>query len=308
MIVFSTLKQISLLKKQVNLFFKVLIPPLLGTSQRSWVNKKNLHFKLGILLLVGIGIFFAAGTLFNGINLRLNIHERLQAPSAKHVFGTDALGRDIFSCLAFGTGVSLIIALAAVFISAFIGALLGFVAAWLGGLMNACIMRCADLILAFPGILLSLALVAFWGPGIFNLVLALVFSGWVTYARLVRGEVLKTKDKEFILAARGFNASALHIASKHMAPLIFPLLLTQAVLGIAGVILLESSLNFLGLGLDPRLPTLGQMIDAGRGHIFVKPVLVLLPGGCLVLLVAAFLLLADGIKNQSLKSVFAKKK
>lgn len=271
-------------------------------------NKKNLHFKLGILLLVGIGISLAAGTLFNGISLRLDIHQRLQGPSAKHVFGTDALGRDIFSCLAFGTVVSLTIALTAVFISTIIGALLGFAAAWQGGLMNACIMRCADLILAFPGILLSLALVAFWGPGIFNLILALVFSGWVTYARLVRGEVLKTKDKEFILAARGFNASALRIASSHMVPLIFPLLLTQAVLGIAGVILLESSLNFLGLGLDPRLPTLGQMIDVGRGHIFVKPALILLPGGCLVILIAAFLLLADGIKNSSLTSAFANKK
>jgi ABC-type dipeptide/oligopeptide/nickel transport system permease subunit len=127
-------------------------------------------------------------------------------------------------------------------------------------------------------------------PGIFNLVLALVFSGWVSYARLVRGEVLKTKDREFILAARGFNASALRIACSHMAPLIFPLLLTQAVLGIAGVILLESSLNFLGLG---------QMIDAGRGHIFVRPSLVILLGSYLVMLIAAFLLLADGIKIQS---------
>jgi peptide/nickel transport system permease protein len=286
MIAFSTLKQ-------VILFSKVLI-------QRSWVSKKNLHFKLGILLLAGVGIALAAGTLFNGFSLRLDIHQRLQAPSVRHIFGTDVLGRDIFSCLAFGAVVSLTIALAAVFLSTTIGALLGFAAAWQGSLMNACIMRCADFILAFPGILLSLVLVAFLGPGISNLVLALVFSGWATYARLVRGEVLKAKNKEFILAARGFNASALQIATSHMVPLIFPLLLTQAVLGIAGVILLESSLNFLGLGLDPRLPTLGQMIDAGRGHIFVKPALIILPGGCLVLLIAAFLLLADGIKIQSL--------
>jgi peptide/nickel transport system permease protein len=269
-------------------------------------NKKNPHFRLGILLLAGIAISLAAGTIFNGISLRLDIHQRLQAPSAGHVFGTDALGRDIFSCLAFGTLVSLAIALTAVFISTVIGALLGFAAAWQGGFINACIMRCADLILAFPGILLSLALVAFWGPGIFNLVLALVFSGWVSYARLVRGEVLKIKDMEFIRAARGFNASALRIASSHMVPLIFPLLLTQAVMGIAGVILLESSLNFLGLGLDPRLPSLGQMIDAGRGHMFVKPALIILPGGCLVVLIAGFLLLADGIKIQSRPTILQK--
>lgn len=259
--------------------------------------KQRWHFRLGILLLAGMAGALAAGTFFNGIHLRLDIQQRLQAPSAKHVFGTDALGRDIFSCLAFGTAVSLAIALSAVFLAALVGALLGFAAAWQGGIVNAFIMRGADLILAFPGILLSLTLVAFWGPGIFNLVLALVSSGWVSYARLVHAEVLKAKDKEFILAARGFNASALRIASSHMAPLIIPLLLTQTVLGIAGVILLESSLNFLGLGLDPRLPTLGQMIDTGRGHIFVRPSLVLLPGGCLVLLVAAFLLLAEGMKK-----------
>jgi len=280
---------------------------LQGTSQRSRVKEQNMHFKLGILLLATIAVSLAAGTFCNGICLRLDMHQRLQAPSARHILGTDDLGRDIFSCLAFGTAASLAIALATVFISTVIGTLLGFTAAWHGGLMNACIMRCADLILAFPGILLSLALVAFWGPGFFNLVLALVFSGWVTYARLVRGEVLKTKDKEFILAARSFNASARHIAVRHMAPLMFPLLLTQAVLGMAGVIMLESSLNFLGLGLDPRLPTLGQMIDAGRGHIFVRPALILLPGGCLVTLIAGFLFLAEGIKNPS-AAAFANKK
>jgi peptide/nickel transport system permease protein len=249
----------------------------------------------------------AAGTIGNGVSLRLDINQRLQAPSPGHILGTDALGRDVFSCLAFGTLVSLAIALTTVVISTAIGALLGFAAAWQGGLVNACIMRGADLVLAFPGILSSLALMALWGPGMFNLVLALVITGWATYSRLVRSEVLKNKDKEFIQAARGFNASALHIACKHMAPLIFPLLLTQAVLGIAGVILLESSLNFLGLGLDPRLPTLGQMIDAGRGHIFVKPALTLLPGGCLVVLITAFLLLADGIKKAILDQPFCKK-
>ncbi|MCX6558615.1 MAG: ABC transporter permease [Candidatus Aminicenantes bacterium] len=269
-------------------------------------SKTNLQTKLGILLLAGLGVFLAAGAIINGIDLRLNIQWRLQAPSPGHVFGTDALGRDIFSCLIFATAISLAIALAVVFLSALIGALLGFAAAWQGGLTEACIMRGADLILAFPGILLCLALVAFWGPGIFHLVLALVGSGWAGYARLVRAEVIKVKEREFVLAARGFNASALRIASSHMAPLLFPLLATQAVLGMAGVILLESSLDFLGLGLDPRLPSLGQMIDAGRAHLFVKPSLTVLPGGCLIVLIAAFLLLADGGKGRAAANRIAK--
>jgi peptide/nickel transport system permease protein len=268
--------------------------------------KQNLRFRLGMLLLAGMGAAFAGGAFFNGVSLRLDIHRRLQAPSAAHILGTDALGRDIFSCLVCGCAISLGIALVAVFLAALAGSLLGFAAAWRGGVVNACIMRSADLILAFPGILLSLALVAFWGPGIFNLVLALVSGGWAGYARLVRAEVLKTKDREFVLAARGFNASTRHIACRHMAPLILPLLLTQAALGGAGVILLESSLNFLGLGLDPRLPTLGQMIDAGRSHLFVNPALVILPGGCLAALIAAFLLLADGSKTRFADDRFAK--
>ena len=270
-------------------------------------NRNTRHFRLGILLLAVMACAMIAGTLTHGVSLRLDIRQRLRVPSVGHLLGTDALGRDVFSCLVFGTLVSLAIALAAVVLSAAIGAGLGFAAAWRGGFLNTCIMRGADLALAFPGILIALALMAFWGPGVFNLVLALGCTGWAAFSRLVRGEVLKYKDREFILAARGYNASALRIATRHMAPLIFPLLLTQAVLGVAGVILLESSLNFLGLGLDPRLPPLGQMIDAGRGHIFVRPSQILLPGGCLVLLVSAFLLLADGSGIAPYGDCFAKK-
>jgi peptide/nickel transport system permease protein len=260
------------------------------------IDKKNLQFRLGVIILAGLGTTLTGLVMFQGISLQLHIDQRLRPPSAAHIFGTDALGRDMLSCLSFGTLVSLAIGLAAVLIAAAIGAGLGFLAGWHGGLLNACIMRGADFILAFPGILLALALIAFWGQGVINLVFALVVSGWVGYARLVRGEVLKIKDQEFILAARGFNASSWQIATGHMLPLVFPLLLTQAVSGIAAVIMAESSLNFLGLGLDPRLPTLGGMIDAGRGHLFDNPAMVILPGACLSLLVAGFLLLSEGLK------------
>jgi peptide/nickel transport system permease protein len=258
--------------------------------------KKNSHFKLGVALLAVLAIILAGLSLFQGIDLRLNIQQRLQLSSTRHWLGTDDLGRDIVSCLGCATLISLGIALTVIALAASFGAGLGFLAAWRGGWLGACIMRSADFVLAFPGILFSLALIAFWGQGIFNLVFALVLSGWVGYARLVRGEVLKIKLRDFILAARGFNASSSHIAFRHILPLVFPLLLTQVVSGIAGVILAESSLNFLGLGLDPRLPTLGGMIDAGRGHLFDRPELVLIPGACLTLLVAGFLLLAEGYK------------
>jgi len=270
------------------------------------LHKKNLQFRLGVVALAGLGIALAGLAAIQGVSLRLHVDERLHSPSMAHIFGTDALGRDMLSCLAFGTLVSLAIGLAAVFIAAAFGAGMGFLAGWHGGLLNACIMRGADFILAFPGILLALALVAFWGQGVANLVFALAFSGWAGYARLVRADVLKIKNQEFIMAARGFNASSWQIATGHMLPLVFPLLLTQAVSGIAAVIMAESSLNFLGLGLDPRLPTLGGLIDAGRGHLFDNPALVIFPGICLILLVAGFLLLAEGLKVQPPAVAFAK--
>ena len=269
--------------------------------------KDNPRFGQGILVLAGLGVSLGAAALAGGIDLDLHMLQRLQPPSAAHLLGTDPLGRDILSCLVCGTLVSLAVALAVVALAAAGGLGLGFLAGWHGGRLGSVIMRAADFTLAFPGILLALLLVALWGQGISRLILALAISGWAGTARLVRGEVLKIKGQDFILAARGFNASSRHIATRHMLPLVFPVLLTQAVSGIAAVILAEASLNFLGLGLDPRLPTLGGMIDAGRGYLFDRPGLVLVPGACLTLLISAFLLLADGFSARAGKIAFEKK-
>jgi peptide/nickel transport system permease protein len=271
------------------------------------LDRGNRQFRLGVIFLAGLAFALGGVTLLQGIDLGLNIRQRLQSPSAGHILGTDALGRDILSCLAFGALTSVAIALAVVALAAAVGAGLGFLAGWHGGWLGTCIMRAADFVLAFPGILLALALVAFWGQGTLPLILALALTGWVGYARLVRGEVLKIKRQDYILAARGFNARSRHIAGSHILPMVFPMLLTQAVSGIAAVILAEASLNFLGLGLDPRLPTLGGMIDAGRGHLFDRPALVLIPGAFLVLLVASFLLLAEGIRLRPGTIAFEKK-
>lgn len=271
------------------------------------LDKRNPRFRLGILLLAVLGGTLGAAVLAGGIDLDLHLLQRLRSPSAGHLLGTDALGRDILSCLACGTLVSLAVALAVVAVAAAGGLGFGYLAGWYGGRLGSAIMRAADFALAFPGILLALFLVALWGQGVSRLVLALAAGGWAGTARLVRGEVLKIKEQDFILAARGFNASSRHIATQHMLPLVFPVLLTQAVSGIAAVILAEASLNFLGLGLDPRLPTLGGMIDAGRSHLFDRPALVLVPGACLVLLVAGFLLLAEGFHFRAGTVAFEKK-
>ncbi len=269
-------------------------------------NFRNRRFRAGAIILIVLGSVLLGAILFRGIDLSPHILRRLHVPSARCLLGTDALGRDIVSCLAFGTLLSLAVALAVVALSVTVGVGLGFLAGWFGGIAGTCIMRAADLTLAFPGILLALALVAFWGQGVLHLVLALAVGGWAGYARLVRSEVLRIRGQDFILAARGFNASSRHIALAHVLPLALPVILTQAVSGIAAVILAEASLSFLGLGLDPRLPTLGGMIDAGRGHLFDRPALVLMPGALLVLLVATFLLLSEGFQERSGAAAFEK--
>ena len=253
------------------------------------------RLRLGVLVLAGLAAALLAGTVAGGSGLEPGLRQRLLRPSALHPLGTDDLGRDLLPALAFATLASAAVALAAVALAAGLGAGLGFTAGWRGGRLGAAIMLAADFTLAFPGILLALVLLALWGPGAAHLVVALALGGWAGYARLARGEVRRIREQDFILAARGFGASAGHIARRHVLPPLLPLLLTQAASGIAAVVLAESSLSFLGLGLDPRLPTLGGMIDAGRGHLFDRPLLVLLPGACLVLLVAGFLLLAEGL-------------
>jgi peptide/nickel transport system permease protein len=260
------------------------------------LDKGNPRFRLGALLLAGLAAALGGPLLFRGPDLGLHLLRRLQPPSPGHLLGTDSLGRDMLSCLACGTLVSLVIALVVVVLAAGAGLALGFLAGWHGGRLGSLIMRVADFALAFPGLLLALLLVALWGQGTAPLIIALAVGGWAATARLVRGEVLKIKEKDFILAARGFNASSRHIATQHVLPLVFPMLLTQAVSGVAAVILAEASLSFLGLGPDPRLPTLGGMIDAGRGHLLDRPALVLIPGACLTLLVVGVLMLAEGFR------------
>lgn len=249
--------------------------------------------RLGLLLLAGLAAGLAAAALAGGPDIAPHLAERLRPPSVRHLLGTDMLGRDLASCLAAGILLSLAVALAAVLLAAGAGATLGFLAGWRGGATDAAVRAAADFSLAFPGYLLALVLVALLGQRAWHLVLALAAGGWAPTARLVRAEVLRIKEADFIRAARGFHASPRRIAVEHMLPLLSPLLCTQAAAGIAAAILAEASLSFLGLGLDPRLPTLGGLIDAGRSRVFDRPLLVIAPGACLVLLVAAFLLLAE---------------
>jgi peptide/nickel transport system permease protein len=265
-------------------------------------SKKNIdidfQLSIGIILLGLIVILLIGFSLFRPIAIDIDMNHRIEPPSATYLMGTDELGRDLLSCILFSTVISLLIGTAAVILSAFTGGLLGMISGLSGGMVDSIIMRLVDIFMAFPGILLAIAVAAFFSQGVLSLILVLTISGWAGYTRLTRGEVLKYKQQEFILAARSYNASFARIMLHHLLPLIFPLLVVQASMGISGVIIAESSLNFLGIGLDPEIPTLGQLIDAGRDHMFDNPLLIVAPGLVLFFIIIAFSFIGEGLRKK----------
>ncbi len=223
---------------------------------------------------------------------------RLEAPSLAHPFGLDELGRDILARLLEGARISLMVGLAVVSVSSTVGMLFGSIAGYFGGRIDDVISRVIDVLMAFPGILLAIALVAVLGPSLTNVVLALSVIGWVGYARLVRGQALRAREFEFVQAARACGANSARIVLRHILPTALPAVVVQATLGMAGAIIAEASLSFLGLGVQPPTPSWGTMLDAGRAHLFDAPHLTVFPGLAIALLVLGFNFLGDGLRDR----------
>jgi peptide/nickel transport system permease protein len=223
---------------------------------------------------------------------------RLSPPSTAHPLGQDELGRDILARLLLGARISLLVGLAVVGISATVGTTVGAVAGYAGGRLDEVIGRVMDVLLAFPGILLAIALVAVLGPSLSHVVLALVVIGWVGYARLVRGQVLKIRELDYVQAARALGAPSARVLVRHVIPATLSAVTVQATLGMAGAILAEASLSFLGLGVQPPTPSWGTMLDAGRSHLFEAPHLTVFPGLAIALLVLGFNLAGDALRDR----------
>ncbi len=250
----------------------------------------------GALLVVAVfATALLAPLLATADPARQDLDRRLEGPSAEHPLGLDELGRDIFSRMVFGARVSIGVGLSVVVLAGALGSLLGALAGFAGGRLDALLMRATDVFLAFPGILLAIALVAVLGPALRHVVLALVVIGWVGYARLVRGQVLQIKEQEFVAAARATGLPARGILLRHVVPNVLPTLLVQASLGMAGAILAEASLSFLGLGIQPPTPSWGAMINAGRGHLLDAPHLALFPGVAILATVMGLNFLGDAL-------------
>src|SRR5258706_16172719 len=224
--------------------------------------------------------------------------QRLDGPSGVHWFGLDELGRDIFARVLAGARISLLVGIVVVSISSTVGTLLGSIAGYFGGRVDEAISRIIDILLAFPGLLLAIALVAVLGPSLTNVVFALSLIGWVGYARLVRGQVLRARELEFVQAARALGASTPRVLVYHVIPTALPAVTVQATLGMGGAILAEASLSFLGLGVQPPTPSWGTMLSYGRGHLLDAPHLTIFPGLAIAVLVLGFNFLGDGLRDR----------
>ena len=228
----------------------------------------------------------------------IDLPSRLSPPSSAHWFGTDELGRDILSRVVYGSRISMLVGSCVVAMSLGLGLIVGSIAGYYGGrvdrVVNIVVMNA---FLSFPGILLAIAFVAFRGPGIFNLVLALSLGGWVGYARLVRGQVLAAREREFVEAARALGASDLRIVVRHILPNIIQPVIVQAAIGMAGAILAEATMSFLGLGVPPPTASWGTMLNDGRAHLFDAPHLVLFPAAAVMLAVLSFNFIGDALRD-----------
>ena len=228
----------------------------------------------------------------------IDLPARLVGPSAAHWCGTDELGRDVLSRIIYGARISMLVGSSVVAFSLLIGLIAGSIAGYYGGFadrfLNVVVMNA---FLSFPGILLAIAFVAFLGPGIFNLILALSIGGWVGYARLVRAQMLAVREREYVEAARALGASDWRIVSRHILPNIIQPVIVQAAIGMAGAVLAEATMSFLGLGVPPPTASWGTMLNDARAHLFDAPHLVVFPALAVMLAVLSFNFIGDALRD-----------
>jgi len=260
-------------------------------------NRVWLGAGLLILLLLGTTALFAP-MLAPRDPLSQNLDQDLIAHSREHPLGTDKLGRDLLSRIIYGGRVSLLVGMATVTLSLTIGVAIGSFSGYFGGLVDQMLMRLVDILMAFPGILLAIAFTAVLGPGLDHVIVALCLIGWTGYARLVRGEILSLRERDFIHAARALGGRPKRIILRHLLPNLLPPLLIQATFGLAAAVVAEGSLSFLGLGVEPPTPSWGSMLNDGRQFLLVAPHLTTYPGLALMITVLALNLVGDALQER----------
>ena len=249
-----------------------------------------------LLLLAAAALFAPVVAPYNPFGQ--NLDQDLIARSSEHWLGTDKLGRDILSRIIYGGRISLLVGITTVALSLAIGVVIGSLSGYFGGWIDQMLMRLVDILMAFPGILLAIAFTAVLGPGLDHVILALCLIGWTGYARLVRGEILSLRERDFIQAARSLGCRPKRIILRHLLPNLLPPLLIQSTFGLAAAIVAEGSLSFLGLGVEPPTPSWGAMLNDGRQFLLVAPHLTTYPGLALMITVLALNLVGDALQEQ----------
>ena len=263
-----------------------------------WPHLKQNRMALGGGFIVLLMFFLALlASLLPGDPAAIDIKQALLAPSTTHLFGTDDLGRDVFLRMLYGARISLLVGFVAVGISTLLGILVGALAGFYGGWVDALVMRFVDIMLCFPTFFLILAVIAFLDPSIWNIMIVIGITSWMGVARLVRAEFLSLREREFVLAARALGASDLRLMTRHMLPNALSPVLVSATLGIAGAILTESALSFLGIGVQPPTPSWGNMLIAGKQTLGYAWWLSVFPGLAILITVLGYNLLGEGVRD-----------
>jgi peptide/nickel transport system permease protein len=287
----------------------VALPAAIGVEERQWLatlkrlaRRRTSVFGLCVVVVVLLAALFAPwiapfDPLEQDINKRLKEPGWQTAAGRIHALGTDHLGRDILARVIFGSRIALVVGLSAVLISGVLGMAIGLVAGYFGGKVDDFFMRLADIQLAFPFILLAIAVIGVLGPSLRNIIIVIGVSSWVVYARVVRGEVLSIREREFVQAAIALGSRDGRILLRHVLPNAFTPWLVVATLDMARVIVIESALSFLGLGVQPPTPTWGGMLADGRVYLSTAWWLATFPGLAILVTVLGINLLGDGLRD-----------
>ena len=273
------------------------------SARRGWAAMlwRQPELLLGLALTLGVVLSaLLAPWLFQNGADSMDLRNRLQPPFAtlEHPYGTDPIGRDVLARVVYGGRISLIVGTVSVLLAAFIGIVVGLLAGYRRGWLDTLLMRLVDVQLAFPFILLAITVIAVVGPGLWKVIFVMVVTQWVQYARLVRGQVLSLRERDFVQAAQALGASELRVIVRHILPNLIGPVIVLATLNVANNILLESGLTFLGLGVDPLVPSWGGMLADGRNYLQTAWWVAMFPGLAITVTVLGFNLLGDWLRDR----------
>ncbi|OIJ16380.1 nickel ABC transporter permease subunit NikC [Anaerobacillus alkalilacustris] len=265
-------------------------------KKSSLLRNPSMFFGIVIAIFLAV-ITFLGGVLVPHDPFQIDMGNRLQGSSAMHWLGTDQLGRDVFSRLIYGAKLTIGLGMFTILMALCIGVPIGLFSGYVGGKIDAFFMRVIDGVLAFPDFILAIAIAGILGPSLTNIVIAIVLVKWIVYARVVRGLVLTEKEKEYILVSKVSHSSTFKTIRMHLLPQVMPDIIVMAAIDVGKVILLISSLSYIGLGAQPPIPEWGAMLNDGRGYFQVIPTLMIYPGLAIMLTVLCCNLLGDGLKS-----------